>query len=71
MEGTCNDDLIHLGIRDDQKFKHVVKGIVQNLLNADRLEYQQLLQEACSVFDHPLGKEMIPNAQAKTTLVQL
>lgn len=48
-----------------------LRALSKNLLNADRLEYQQLLQEACSVFDHPLGKEMIPNAQAKTTLVQL
>lgn len=49
----------------------LLSALSKNLLNADRLEYQQLLQEACSVFDHPLGKEMIPNAQAKTTLVQL
>lgn len=48
-----------------------LRALSKNLLNADRLEYQQLLQETCSVFDHPLGKEMIPNAQAKTTLVQL
>lgn len=49
----------------------LLRALSKNLLNPDRLEYQQLLQEDCFVFDHPLGKEMIPNVQAKTTLVQL
>lgn len=38
MEEAYNDHLVSLpdDFRDDQKLKHVTKGIVQRLLNTDR-----------------------------------
>lgn len=38
MEAAYNEHLVSLSdhFRDDQKFKHVIKGIVKRLLNTDR-----------------------------------
>ena len=64
LEGTYNNRLAQLPdhFRADQKLKHAIKGIVQMpLKHWQAWGIDHLSRKPVPVFDHPLGKEMLPN----------
>lgn len=65
--------LKHLqGLKSDQKLKHAVRSIVQTPLECCQAwGIDQFSRETISVFDHPLGKEMLLNVHSEPPLVQL
>jgi len=74
LEGTHSDHLVQLPdhFRADEKSKHVIEGIVQMRLKCGQAwVIDRLSRKPVSVFDHPPGKEMLPNVQPKPSLVQL
>jgi len=74
LEGTYNNHLVQPPdhSRADQKLKHVIKGIVQMPLeHGQAWGIDHISRKPVLVFDHPLGKEMLHNAQSKPPLTQL
>lgn len=56
----------------DQKLRHVIKGIVQiPLKHWQAWDINHLSKKTVPVFNHPLGKEMLPNAQSEPSLAEL
>lgn len=70
LEGNYKVYLAQLpgSLRAGQKLKHVVKGIVQCLLNTDRHGVLTTPRNPVPLFDHPLGREMLPHVQSKPPL---
>lgn len=50
----------------DQKLKHVTKGIVEMpFKHWQDWDINHIFRKSVPVFDHPLGREMLPHIQSK------
>jgi len=74
LEGNYKDHVVQLPdhFRAGQRLKRVTKCMVQVLLKycqAWGIDY--LSRRSVVVFDHPVGKEMLPHVQVKPPLAQV